>query len=219
MTVMDDEHGKPGTRLSGVAQYYSEKLRTHGPSPRGVDWNGSESQKLRFSQLLAICGDRRSGFSLNDYGCGYGGLLEYMTTREFGAFTYEGFDIADEMIAASRAKFSPSGSWHFHCGTTARGVADYAVASGIFNVRLDADGDAWERHVLATIADMDSKSSSGFAFNCLTRYSDAHLMKDYLYYADPCRLFDFCKTSFSRNVALLHDYGLYEFTILVRKDV
>ena len=44
-------------------------------------------------------------------------------------------------------------------------------------------------------------------------------MKDYLFYADPCELFDFCKTRFSQNVALLHDYGLYEFTILVEEIV
>jgi hypothetical protein len=42
-------------------------------------------------------------------------------------------------------------------------------------------------------------------------------MREDLFYADPCELFDYCKTRFARNVALLHDYGLYEFTILVRK--
>jgi len=43
-------------------------------------------------------------------------------------------------------------------------------------------------------------------------------MKDDLYYADPCYFFDYCKKKFSKNIALLHDYGLYEFTILVRKQ-
>jgi hypothetical protein len=42
-------------------------------------------------------------------------------------------------------------------------------------------------------------------------------MRNYLYYADPCALFDLCKRRYSKHVALLHDYGLYEFTILVRK--
>ncbi|MFX7953370.1 class I SAM-dependent methyltransferase, partial [Acinetobacter baumannii] len=58
----------------------------------------------------------------------------------------------------------------------------------------------------------------GFSFNCLTSYSDEDRKRDYLYYADPCQLFDLCKRRYSRQVALLHDYGLYEFTILVRKD-
>jgi hypothetical protein len=41
-------------------------------------------------------------------------------------------------------------------------------------------------------------------------------MRDHLYYADPGEFFEICKRVYSRNVALLHDYGLYEFTILVR---
>jgi hypothetical protein len=44
-------------------------------------------------------------------------------------------------------------------------------------------------------------------------------MRPDLYYADPRAIFDHCKRTFSRWVALLHDYGLYEFTILVRKEV
>ena len=52
----------------------------------------------------------------------------------------------------------------------------------------------------------------------LTSYSDPDRMRPDLYYGDPCRLFDHCKRRYSRHVALLHDYGLYEFTILVRLD-
>ena len=32
-----------------------------------------------------------------------------------------------------------------------------------------------------------------------------------------CEMFDVCKQPFSPRVALLHDYPLYEFTIIVRK--
>jgi len=42
-------------------------------------------------------------------------------------------------------------------------------------------------------------------------------MRPDLHYADPCVLFDRCKRRHSPRVALLHDYGLWEFTILVRK--
>jgi hypothetical protein len=61
-------------------------------------------------------------------------------------------------------------------------------------------------------------SRKGFASNFLTGYSDAEKMRADLYYADPLSLFDYCKRNFSKNVALLHDYRLYDFTILVRKD-
>jgi len=39
-----------------------------------------------------------------------------------------------------------------------------------------------------------------------------------LYYADPIFLFEHCRRTFSRFVSLIHDYPLYEFTILVRKE-
>ena len=42
-------------------------------------------------------------------------------------------------------------------------------------------------------------------------------MRPDLYYPDPGAVFDRCMRRYSRHVALLHDYGLYEFTILVRK--
>ena len=38
-----------------------------------------------------------------------------------------------------------------------------------------------------------------------------------LFYADPLHLFDRCKRTYSRFVTLLHDYPLYEFTIIVRR--
>jgi hypothetical protein len=64
---------------------------------------------------------------------------------------------------------------------------------------------------------MHDKSRLGFAFNHLSSYSDKEYMQSYLYYADPLFLFDYCKKNFSKNVALIHDYGQYDFTIIVRK--
>jgi hypothetical protein len=66
---------------------------------------------------------------------------------------------------------------------------------------------------------MSDLSRKGFSFNALTKYSDVDHMRPHLYYADPCFFFDYCKTHFARNVALQHDYDLYDFTILVKKEV
>ena len=96
---------------------------------------------------------------------------------------------------------------------------DYCVASGIFNVRLDNSDDDWFDYLSDTLRALDKFSLKGFAFNCLSSYSDEDKRRDDLYYADPRDLFDHCKRRFSRNVTLLHDYGLYEFTILVRKQL
>jgi SAM-dependent methyltransferase len=202
--------------LDAVRRYYSEKIVEHGPSAKGVDWRDEASQELRFEQLLAVC-DRSRPFTINDYGCGYGALATYL--EELGLdFRYTGFDISAEQLAQAEALVD-SDRCRFVATEAELGRADYTVASGIFNVRLDAPVDAWAAQALETLARLDELSARGFSFNMLTSYSDPELMRDDLWYADPRDVFDHCKRTFSRWVALLHDYGLWEFTILVRKDV
>lgn len=55
----------------------------------------------------------------------------------------------------------------------------------------------------------------GFALNCPTVCSDENKQRAYLHYASHGRLFGLCKREYSRNVALLRDYNLYVFMILV----
>jgi SAM-dependent methyltransferase len=221
--------------VAPVASYYAEKLRTHGNTSRGVDWSSQESQQLRFTQLLRVldgsastvpsaymapsaptAANESAAPTILDYGCGYGALAERLM-KATSDFHYIGFDVCTPMIEAARAAVNDS-----RCVFTDREEdleeVDYALASGIFNVRLQARDEQWHTHVETTLARMAELSRQGFAFNMLTRYADRERMRDYLYYADPGRYFSLCKERWSRNVALLHDYDLYEFTVLVRCD-
>ena len=201
---------------SEVAAYYSEKLAQYGQNPRGVDWNSEGSQTLRFEQLCKVV-DTLNQFSINDLGCGYGALYDFLST-EYENFSYLGVDVSENMIQAAEQRYQEKPRARFILSSEPDQVADYGVASGIFNVRVGRSDDEWRSYLEATLNVLDQTSRVGFAFNCLTSYSDTDKMRDDLYYADPCVLFDYCKRHYSRNVALLHDYGLYEFTILVRKQ-
>ncbi|WP_420715982.1 class I SAM-dependent methyltransferase [Mycobacterium sp. 663a-19] len=201
--------------LGEVARYYTSKLEEHGTTARGVDWNGEAGQTLRFDQLLGIV-DVDGRFSINDLGCGYGALLDYLDARGFDV-DYTGVDVSAEMVRAGARRFEGRADVDFICAPRLNREADYSVASGIFNVRLECPDAEWQSHIEATLDMLQAASRRGFAFNCLTSYSDTAKMRDELYYADPCALFDLCKRRYSKSVALLHDYGLYEFTILVRK--
>jgi SAM-dependent methyltransferase len=202
--------------LSDVASYYADKLKAYGETPSGVDWNGQESQTLRFDQLCKIISSGTESFSLNDLGCGYGALFDFLFDKHRMS-SYLGVDVSEEMVRAARSRHVTDSRARFIAAAEPDGVADYGVASGIFNVRLDRTDTEWHEYLQATLDVLDQTSRLGFAFNCLTSYSDPDRKRGYLYYADPCQLFDLCKNRYSRQVALLHDYGLYEFTILVRK--
>lgn len=200
-----------------VAAYYTERVRTHGETARGVDWNSAGSQRLRFGELLRILPppDGRE-VTILEYGCGYGALVDVLDERG-QPFRYVGYDISEEMVRRARRLHDRP-----DCGFTAHAAelepADYVVASGVLNVKLATPEPEWREHVARVLDELDDLSVKGFAFNALTSYSDADKMRDDLFYADPCATFDHCKRTFSPRVALLHDYPLYEFTVLVRKD-
>jgi SAM-dependent methyltransferase len=198
-----------------VGAYYSEKLRTLGETPKGVDWNGETGQLLRFSQLSKIIEPQRS-FQICDIGCGYGALYDYLATQ-FDDFHFVGVDVSADMIAAATARYQHTSNTTFVHADRPPLPVSYCVASGIFNVRLQYDHSEWWSYLIRTLDVMQAASTHGFAFNCLTSYSDQDKMRDHLYYANPLTIFDYCKKHYSKQVALLHDYGLYEFTILVRK--
>lgn len=202
--------------LADVADYYAGKLAAHGASAQGVDWNGEQSQTLRFAQLARVIGEAE-GFSINDLGCGYGALLPYLGAH-FGRFRYVGYDVAQPMVASASERWRDVPGARFVHTSAPTDTADYTIASGIFNVKLQREAAQWRAQIGTTLDRIHETSSRGFAFNCLTSYSDADRMRDYLYYADPCEWFDWCKRRYARNVALLHDYGLYEFTLIVRKQ-
>jgi len=200
--------------LNEVSKYYTNKIQQFGTTPQGVDWNSTDSQELRFEILSnVILQDEK--FSILDFGCGFGSMLDYFD-KKYNSFKYVGFDVSEEMVHAALEKFSTKEYAKWTTSLPAEN-ADYVIASGIFNVKLENNNEDWLNYILETLHKIDASSTKGFSFNVLTKYSDSEYMKDYLYYADPLFLFDYCKTHFSKNVALLHDYNLYEFSIIVRK--
>lgn len=203
--------------LNKVNEYYSKRILEHGATPQGVDWNGEESQNIRFHQLMKVAESNNGDFSLLDFGCGYGGMLDYLEPVYGKRLSYTGLDISPEMIKEAKKLYVNKGD--FFESLPADFKADYLVASGVFNVRQDTPDDQWWEYIIKTLDQFDQLSTKGFAFNILTSYSDKPFMRDYLYYANPEKLFAYCKTHYSKQVALLHDYPLYEFTILVKKEI
>lgn len=205
------------TILAEVGHYYSNKVKEHGPTPQGVDWNSKESQTTRFGLLLKLC-DRTKNFSILDYGCGYGALAEYLASQGF-MYSYTGYDISAEMVKQAKKHYKDQKDILFTSEITEVSPADYVVASGIFNVKRQFSEDTWKEYVENTISHMAGLSRRGFAFNILTNYADKEYQREDLYYANPSYYLDFCIRNFSRNVTLYHHYDLFEFSLLVYMDM
>lgn len=201
--------------LTPISQYYGNKVIAHGPTPLGVDWNGEVSQTSRFDQLVKIIG-HADEFSINDLGCGYAPLYGYLN-RIFPAFSYVGVDISAEMIQTAECLCQYNPNCTFKLGTTLTTDADYSIASGLFNVKLNIPNEDWLRHIRHCLDNMHERSICGFATNFLTKHSHPERKKNYLYYADPSEVLEYCLNRFSKKVTLIHGYDLYDFTVLIYK--
>jgi len=97
--------------LSDYKKYFVDKINEFGATPKGVDYNSFNSQEIRFREL-AKCIDEKSNFSILDFGCGYGAMLEYLH-KNYTNFDYTGCDIIEEMITSAREKNKnfPDAKW------------------------------------------------------------------------------------------------------------
>jgi SAM-dependent methyltransferase len=199
--------------LARVAHYYAARLAEHGPTARGVDWNGPESHGLRHRQFLRLIDDPRS--SILDLGCGFGDFARFL--RQMGhQGAFAGYDVTAAMIDEAKRLHSEDADCRWRVGAVPDEPADFAVASGIFNVKGDIPDQEWAPYVCDTIELLARVGRRGFAFNMLSLSSDADRRRPDLHYADPVGTLSWCLSHYGRSVALLQDYGLYEFTVIVR---
>jgi len=199
--------------LKRVVNRFNESFEKFGPVGKGVDYNSDEAQSLRFEQLEKLL-PADEEFSLVDYGCGYGALIDFLRTRGH-RFRYSGYDLSEPLISHARDAYGDQGDLRFTSDLAELEPADYCIACGVFNIKLDMDVDQWNDYFHDQLGRLAGLARRGFAFNTLTAYSDAEFMRSDLFYPDPRDVFDYCVRNISRHVAVLHDYPLYDCTFLV----
>ena len=202
--------------LDKISKLYSDNLSEHGDQSKAVGWPTKDSQELRFEKLTKVITETDSSFSVNDYGCGYGAHLEYLLQKKHSVVGYNGYDLSEEMLIMSKERLKDfNGDLKLINSSKISTPADFTFVSGTFNVRFESTYEEWKQFIEGTLDMINETSGRGFSFNLLSKYVD--WKEPHLFYGDPCYWFDYCKVNFSKQVTLLHDYPLYEWTILVKK--
>jgi SAM-dependent methyltransferase len=213
----DEGFSRAPELLTPVVIAYRRRLDHFGPSPRGVFWRSRESAERRFQVLVRVFddGDRGGGIAINDLGCGYGAFFEFI--RDHPAMRgsrYVGYDICPEMVAEARARIrDPRATFVRHLKATE--TADYSFVSGTFNLKLEAEEAAWNAYVKASLELLWQKTRKGLAFNMLDPRDKEE--GDGLYYADPLEFLEFVRARLSADARLIEDYGVPDWTILLRR--
>jgi len=204
--------------LAPLSVLYDLRLRECGPTARGVYWRDESGQRLRFEVLLGVVdlADDRGGIAVNDLGCGYGALFDFIAERPFMRDgRYFGYDISEGMVREAARRIRDPRA-RFEQSLVATRVADYSFVSGSYNMKLDERDRDWAAYVEANLRDLWSKTRKGLAFNMLCAATKSRKEHD-LYYGDWKVFRNFCATELSPHVTVLRDYPLAEWTIYVHR--
>ena len=208
---------EPSSRARRAAT--TRQARRARPERRsGVDWNSTSRRSCASSSCSTSARGRGEPFSLIDYGCGYGALVgrprRARERRLLHGLRRLGGDARAGARAARRRRPLPIR----RATRDELEPADYTVASGDLQRQARRAEDDWRRvRARHDRPHWPRLSARGFAFNMLTALlRPASTCATTSTTATRCAFFDLCKRDYSRHVALLHDYGLWEFTILVR---
>lgn len=202
-----------------IAQHYEQCFTTHGPGHLGVDWPNAEDADLRYRTMLGVIRETEQTVSLLDFGCGSGGLLEYLdrvpSTDVY--LDYHGHDISPAYIDHCRRTYP---HLPFTAGDVLTGAelpaVEYAIANGVFTEKLELSTDAMFDFLCDVVRVLFTSVRVGLAFNVMSKKVDWE--RDDLFHLDPERLEEFLIGELGADVKIIEDYGLYEYTAYVYKQ-
>jgi SAM-dependent methyltransferase len=195
--------------------HHTEGFAQHGAAPRGVDWQNWETMQVHYEKMLAVVEPGHSTYSLLDVGCGFGGLLKHLKSRE-ATCDYMGIDIVPSMIEHARTQFPDA---RFEVGDILEFQPtrkfDYVVCNGILTQKLDFTIPVFDQFVRRVVRRMFEVADHGIAFNLMTSY--VNFTAPNLFYKNPLEMIAFCASELSSKFKVDHAYEYYDYTMYVYK--
>ncbi|NQV43732.1 MAG: hypothetical protein HQ501_02425 [Rhodospirillales bacterium] len=204
--------------LVPVVGAYRRRFQNYGAAPQGVFWSNPDTVKKRFEILCRVFDPEdiaRGESSITDLGCGYGALYDFLNDHPvIRGGEYRGYDICEPLLDACKVRIKdPRASFHLNMQATR--PADYSIVSGTFNLKLHATDADWLNYVQISLLSLWQQTDNALAFNMLDD-TDTEPQEG-LYFANLQAFEAFCRNNLSENVTVITDYGLSDFTILVRR--
>jgi SAM-dependent methyltransferase len=204
-----------------IINHYERCLEQFGDTHKGVDWPKLEDVDKRYNVMLDVIkfSNREHALpvSLLDFGCGTGHLLEYIKKSKLDFIHYSGLDISQRFIDVASLKYPDN---KFYCLDILRSDIqlkqfDFIVMNGVFTEKRDLLFDEMWEYFQRMIKKVFQLSTSGLAFNVMSKAVDWE--REDLFHLSADLLIEFLAKEVSRNFIIRNDYGLYEYTVYIYK--
>lgn len=203
-----------------IVAHYETCLEKYGDTNLGVDWPNEQGADTRYRMMLEVIKHEISGqISLLDFGCGASHLYEYILRHKMDHIEYCGLDLSDKFITLSKAKFPSIKYYRLDILEEHASLPefDYIVMNGLFTEKLDLTFDEMFSYFKAVLRKVFDKTYVGIAFNVMSKQVDWE--REDLFHLPFDRLADFLTKELSRHFVIRNDYGLYEYTTYVYREM
>ena len=195
---------------------YTNRLIKYGNSPQGLFWKNSFTQIHRF-ELIVTALNKYSNlkkFTICDIGCGYGKFFEFMNNRfNKSTFKYQGCDLNGKLIDHCKKRFINK-NCKFYKKSLPRGIVDFSVMSGTFNLSVTDDIKIWEKYILKNLTNICKQTNKIMAFNLL--HQNERRIKKGLYYTNKQWIKNICEQNFG-NTEFIFSSVLPEDILIIVK--
>ncbi len=205
-----------------LAAVYEESLRQNGAVPQGVLWPNAADLAKRFQVLLepALEAAAETGtVSLLDFGCGPGLMLDFLAENGMAAtLDYTGVDMLQPMVDAARRRW-PQARFDVRDvrqAPFAPDSFDFVVACGAFTAKFGLGHEDMAGLVTGTLEALWPSVRRALAFNVMSKHVDWERQDLFHWPLDDIAAF--CKAKLSRHLCFRTDYGLWETTVIVRRE-
>lgn len=198
--------------LERIVSLYDGRVKKFGDDAKSVGWKSKEQQELRFRILTQNI--ELANQSIIDIGCGFGDFYDFLCRCGSMPLQYTGIDISNEVLKIAREKYNNISHVRFlnlQLMSKTDEVFDYAVASGSLNYNFPIDMDEYIENFISIY---QASVRKGLLINLLTSKVD-YIQEIHVHYSP-----DYIQAVFRkyfREVRLIENYGLYEFTVQALK--
>jgi SAM-dependent methyltransferase len=198
-----------------IVAHYEDCLARHGDTHQGVDWPRLEDVETRYRVMLDVIRPDPPDPSILDFGCGAGHLYEFLQRNPArSAIHYTGLDLSSRFIDLCRSKH-PAVEFLvadvIKDGIEGLPRSDYVIANGVFTEKRGLSFDAMLGYLEALVPRLFELARVGIAFNVMSKQVDWE--RDDLFHLPMDTLAEFLTRRVTRQFAIRHDYGLYEYTV------
>jgi len=178
---------------------YTNRLLKYGNSAQGLFWKNSFTQIHRFELIITALNRyyNLKKFTICDIGCGYGKFFEFLTNKlNKSTFQYQGCDLNDKLIDHCTKKFM-NANCKFYKNSLPKGIVDFSIMSGTFNLSVTDDIKIWEKYILKNLTNIWKQTNKIMAFNLL--YQNEKKINQGLYYTNKNWIKNICEQRFGQT--------------------